>query len=423
MINRETIEISRGVNRFTWSFFDSGIVSTDKIKENQNLIFNYMTFFLIPNQILPPLFQHPMTNPSQPSCSFANQPHFPKDLTVTQLTFGEEFEFLSEQGKEFSREEANKTLKNWRILLEQILEEKCIKDFSINPLYSVLDNFLISLKINIGKWQYRVFFDIDDILEVNTSPYCLDDNFIVQGKAVNVYKLFDFFILNIAEGLHLPTLSGHKHIGIDKALHGNGEILLRLLLDVEKRGWLPRLFMREQKSKSHFRYLSQNMFSAFSLHAVIEAFNRQLRINPKRNKNESFNSIKQLAEAIKAVGLWTHKSVPLNLDHLTANTLELEKEAKAGGVRNACVTIEFRFPQAPRTGKEAKLLNQVFAAWLQLMEKHQHSNKPLELNLDDPMDYAEGKDDKVMELFHDFIQELELELDWDTFKCCSFLQI
>ncbi len=424
--HRQTEKLAMGINRFIWSFFKDGIVSVEKIQINEDQILNYSMFFLIPDQILPLLFQTPITDDSEftdtkklacPSTEKMKIPtSFPRSITTDLLTFGEEFEFITEQHGNFSVEEADKTMMKWHTKLEEILGNKGITDFDIIPSYHSKNHLMKSLDIRIGNWYYRIYHDFN-VLEVNTSPYTLDQSFAVQGEALNVYQFFDHFVLDIAKNLHLPTRSGHKHIGIDKALHGNSEILLRLLLDTEKRGWFPRLFLREQRSVEHFRYMSQDSYSRpATLSTIVESFNQQLQIDPDRKINESFDSIKKLVEVLQDMDLWAKKEVPLNLKHLSGNT----SEKADNEVREACTTIEFRFPQAPRTGKEAELLNRIFVAWLQLMEKHQHGNIPLRLEQDDPMDYLTGRDNKVMGLFREFIQELEL--DWDTFRTCSFLQ-
>ncbi len=337
-------------------------------------------------------------------------------MNTELLTAGEEFEFLRPQGEEFSTEEAAKTLHQWHCKLEEVLKKNNISDFSIVHQYN-RDQLLKSLKIRIGNWHCRVYKDYG-VLEVNTSPYHLNEVFTIQGSTVAVYHCFNVYILDIAKSLRLPTMSGHKHIGIENALYGNGEILLRLLLDVEKRSWLPRLFMREQSSLENFNYMHNDPDKEtylFVLNALVTSFNQQLQICPDRKINESFSSIKALAEALIMRGVWSGKMIPLNLLNLSATAPEQASE----GVREARTTIEFRFPQAPRSGDEAKRINELFTAWLQLMEQHQHDNKPLKLELNDPMDYAENKDAEVEGLFCDFVKELGL--DWDAFKHLSFL--
>ena len=329
-------------------------------------------------------------------------------MSTDLLTFGEEFEFLTSQGQEFSKEEVDRTLKQWRDDLVKILGDNSIQDYSIEPSQASLD-------IRIGNWFYKIYDDYN-VLEVNTSPYRLDQIFTIHKLSLTAYQCFDNFVLDIAKGMHLCVRSGHKHIGIDKALYGNSEILLRLLIDVEKRAWLPRVFLREKRSENNFCYAKQSLkYPTFVLKALVAAFNQQLQTNPARKIDENFDSFINLTCVLDEIGLWQGKIIPLNLQHLSASAPEHECE----GVRKARTTIEFRFPQTPRTGEEAKRLNQLFAAWLQLMERHQHHNTPLALELNDPMSYAEGKDDEVISLFHDFVQELGLE--WDTFRHCSFL--
>ena len=423
-------QVIAGVNRFLWSFCDYGVVSPGHISSRQKEILDYLVFFLIPDQVLPLLFSKSVTSKEKTAASattkesqtlnieMASSPRtFPRSMNTDLLTIGEEFELLTPQGEDFSKEEAAKTLHQWHCKLEEVLKNNNISDFSIAHQYDDSDQLLECLEIRIGNWHCRVYEDYG-VLEVNTSPYHLNEVFTIQGSTVAVYHCFNVFILDIAKSLRLPTRSGHKHIGIENALYGNGEILLRLLLDVEKRSWLPRLFMRERRADSNFTYM-RNCFNRetclFVLNALITSFNQQLQICPDRKINESFHSIKALAEALIMRGVWSQKMIPLNLLNLSAMAPEQASE----GVREARTTIEFRFPQAPRTGEEAQRINELLIAWLQLMEQHQHDNKPLKLELGDPMDYAENKNDEVERLFCDFVKELGL--DWNTFRHLSFL--
>ncbi len=423
-------KVITGASRLLWSFCNDGAASPECVFNNQEKILDYMAFFLIPDQVLPVLFSKPITDTVKCVLSpTANEVllsrvktssppgAFPRNMNTDLLTTGEEFEYLRPNGTEFTTNEIDATLKQWHSKLEEILKNSNISDFYIKPDCYTGSHLIGSLGVRISNWHYTAHMDAG-VLEVNTSPYHLNQFYKINGESVSVYHCFDVFIFAIARSLRLPTCSGHKHIGLDKALYGNGEIILRLLLDVERRAWFPRLFLREQKAEDYFCYIRNHPRKEphiFVLNAFVMAFNKQLQISPERKINESFCSIKELSTALTMRGVWSDKYVPLNLLHLSANVAEQESER----VRKARTTIEFRFPQAPRSGEEAKRINELFTAWLQLMEQHQHDNKPLQLELGDPMDYAENKDDEVERLFCDFVKELGL--DWDTFKHLSFL--
>ncbi len=412
---KKNTELFKCVDDFIWSLLDHSCVSAEQVTKNQALTLDYMASYLIPRQLLPLLFHNPITGDTAKSGSSGQvlpTPCFPEKMVSNLLTFGEEFEFFNEEGKVFDEQTMAETLSRWQHLLQQTLTERGITDYAFSTSYRQGQR----LDVRIGNWHCLVYDDFD-IIEVNTSPYQMEQLFTVQNTSMTAYKLFDLFILDIAKALHLPTRSGHKHIGIARAFNGNAEILLRLLFDVEKRGWFPRLLLREQRSKDQYCYLSQSYWAEhFTLNSLIDGFNRQLQTAPGRKNNKGFRPVKQLADIMDIMGLWGGKSIPLNLLHLEEDT----QQEDSGEVREALNTIEFRFLQAARSGKEAKLINRLLVGWLELMEKHQHSNTPLSLELDNPMNYAEGRDEEVTALFRAFVEELEL--NWDTFKSCSFLQ-
>ena len=420
----ENYDFFKSATHFFFSLFDEGRVSTESIIANYQHTSNYIVSVLLPQTVIDEFFKYPFSRGKKDECHYANGvcclSSFPEKIKTGVLSVGEEFEYFTEEGKLPCAAEAEKILQEWEKHILKELRLGGIEDFSITPTMTENDltqrNTLNALNIRIGDWYCKVYHDVDHKLEVNTSPYTLEQVFTIQGLTVSPYHLFDLYIINIARKLNLIPCSGHKHIGVVKAFRGNGELILRLLLDVERRGFIPRFLKREQKSHSVYPYMSHySPIPAPALTALVNLFNAQLEVCSERKVHEDNGALYMQVTALRRLGLWNNKRQPLNLQHLRAGVVESNDNC----VKQPATTIEFRFPQAARSGEEARRWNELFIAWIQLMEKHQRANLKLSIELDNPMNYASGRDAEVVASFKGFIGELGL--DWNAYQSCSFL--
>ena len=406
---------AKSICHFFWSSFPGGKLSADNFSLIERELAQY-AWLEIAKPVLSTMFQNPLG--SQLSEAGLDESSMPP-LDVNELTYGEEFEFYLKNDGLGVEEEFKDILKQWTALTEEVLKKKQITDYEI-MLFDPPEES--ELQLRVGHWHGKIFLDGIDVLEVNTSPYYLNGRLTPQqensgqeksGSIEDVYQLFDLIIFGVVEKIGLKPRSGHKHVDISRALHGNAEVLFRLLVDVEARAWLPRLQGREARSKDVFLYLKQEPASmSRTMSFLVEQFNRQLVIAPERRKKACYDDTVRLKEALKDLGL-LNKNKPLNLLHLKPTELA----APGSDVSVPSTTIEFRFPQAARSGEEAKAMNKMLCAWLQLMERDQRDNKPLRDYFNDPMAY--NNDQEVIALFRGFARELGI--DWEQARQLSHI--
>ena len=403
---------AEAISHFLWSCFPGGRLSAETFRSIEGELKQYAES-QIAKPALSTMFQNPLAMQSAQDVEL-NKGALLSGLDIRELTYGEEFEFyIKEPGSRPTDEEFMEVLKKWAGYIEEALQENHILDYDIKLSEGSFDSYL---SLWVGGWHARIFID-GDVLEVNTSPYRLDGSLPSQresaGRGVDTYQLFDLVVFGITEKMGLKPRSGHKHVDISRALHGNSEVLFRLLVDVDCRAWLPRLQRREARSESMFSYLKQGKAAeSRAMEFLIGQFNQQLEVAPQRRKGACYADVVQLERALTDLGI-SHRLRPLNLKHLSLT----EVTTPAAKVTRPKTTIEFRFPQSARNGDEAKIMNEMLCAWLQLMERNQRANKPLKAEFNDPMEYKD--DQEVMRLFRGFIQELGL--DWGRFLKLSHI--
>lgn len=148
------------------------------------------------------------------------------------------------------------------------------------------------------------------------------------------------------------------------------------------------------------------------MQGLIKQFNQKLVAGTARCEKVGYAGIVGLEKALSDLGL-SDKCRPLNLKHL----LQTEVSTPSALVSEPDTTIEFRFPQAARSGDEARFWNELLCAWMLKMERDQRENKPLQTEFNNPMDYKD--DQEVLKLFKEFAEELGLE--WSQARLLSHI--
>ena len=294
------------------------------------------------------------------------------DIDPTQLRFGEEMEFWPDQQCrkiELSVLEDKKAQFIERI--ETILKSHAI-DYETTTYPQSSEN---STVIKVGNWRCKIFLD-EDVIEVNTTPYLQDQTFqIMEGQSLHdltSYECFDRFIHAAARELNMPGRSGHKHVDVYQAFHGNAELVFRVMIDMENATWMARAFDREARA-NNFAYSAKNEEQKQHLKYVTERIN-QLREDPQQHLlSGSFQHLQNLRSLMSFLGIIRQKA-PCNLVHIATSAF---KHTQSVTVRPG-TTLEFRPFHCPRTGEESRLINKLLAGRFNYLLECQRQRKPIE---------------------------------------------
>ena len=332
-------------------------------------------------------------------------------LCPQSFLYGEEFEYYA--GFDDCDDAAFSSLLDaWRDRINQRLLQLGFPSsaFSINKLLDVLD-------VKIGSWQCRVFKDFwkgAALLEVNVSPYTINQRFLLNGRAWGCDEIFKCFITDIANDLNLKLSSGHKHVDLVESVGGNPELLFRMFVDAQNKAWLMQAFKTYEDSSDYCRFICQGGEKDKALilmKFIIAVFNKHINCS-KKGKGGGFVDVNRpLIEFLSCLLYGGHpkRYVPVNYRTFTSNNTA----ARVGRVvQGPSSTAEFRFTPCSRSGGEAIKISRMLEAWFQKEAKDQVAGKLLDYEPVDPMTTYDTVE--LKEKFDQFI--VELGLDPDEFR-------
>ena len=232
------------------------------------------------------------------------------------------------------------------------------------------------LTIRFGAWRCVAHWDYwsqEPLFEINASPYKIDEQYIINGRKFTVYEIYDLFITSFARQEGLKSSSGHKHIDFHESIGGNPEFLFRLFVSAEQNSFLSHVFKTEEYSDSSNQYVSQskeNLCKIRALQSMVKGFNDWIRLGHTGKSGDHF-SVNECFRHLWS-GLFASsgsKYAPIGMRELTP--LGMKPEASLGIPCLPRNTLEFRFFNCARSGKEVKQINTLLGAWLSCINKAQ----------------------------------------------------
>lgn len=340
-----------------------------------------------------------------------------------KFMFGEEFEYWAP----ISESRAPRWVVNDLLILWESQLRDRIRDLDIpDTEYSIekdvwTEDFLVEnlrgicekIEVRIGNWHCKGFRDSwnhQGLLEFNTSPYRLDQTFLVNGRTYTPYELFDLFIFSFCTTMNLEPSSGHKHVDFYESIGGNTEFLFRLLIDIEDKAWLCSAFDMEPYSSTSTKYVVQHEDAGQKVHQlkeVVSLYNSLLAEGYVHEKEEFYISLQKLRSFWACLTGDESRFVPVGLPRPQPHPNNAK--AKAGEIvsRPTMVTAEFRFLNTPRDGNEARLLNEFLSEWLKNLNKMQINRTSINYQSYNP-DKPQPKEKTVEMMEHFCTQELGL---------------
>ena len=365
----------------------------------------------------------------------SSEPHSFKE---SELYFGEEFEYwtdapFTKEGLYFDTSESNFTdsvpfIYEWYRLLVEKLKESGIplSDYlvEISGGNSMDSRENIMIQLRIGNWRCTVYLDAkvhydkqDSMIEINVSPYRINQIFKIAGISYSVYYLFDNFIFDIAKKMNLRPTVGHKHVDLLDSVGSNQALLFRMLVDVENKAWLSRYFGCEHDSgltEQGFVYLIQaddDGGRSHKLSRLVEAFNSGHGTVHRDKPLLPQPAIQEFANRWRCGFNMTEKLIPADiritnnsnwpfLDNTRAKHGEVVLHPQSG-------TLEYRFFPTPGSGKEVLLFNRMLARWFTYLASRQNDQSPIEYTPYDPLKNDETSD-SLQNRFSTFLREIGL---------------
>ena len=289
-----------------------------------------------------------------------------------QLRFGEEMEFWPDQQcKKIEQSLLQDKKAQFIERIEAILKHHAI-DYETKADF---ENTELPTVIKVGNWRCKIFLD-EDVIEVNTTPYTLDQTFLItEGqilRELTAYECFDRFIHTAARELNMPGRSGHKHVDVYQAFHGNAELAFRVMIDMENAAWMPGAFDREARVDK-FAYSAFEEKQKRLLTYVTGRVNHLLKDPQQRLLSGSFQHLQNLRRLMDLLSITRHYA-PCSLDHISS--LAFEHTQTVTSTPNT--TLEFRPFHCPRTGEESRLINKLLTGRFNYLLECQRQRKPIE---------------------------------------------
>ncbi|RLV57938.1 hypothetical protein D5018_19910 [Parashewanella curva] len=328
---------------------------------------------------------------------------------------GEEFEYYPplDKGNSLNDDEELEILRLWQAAIKSKLRQLNIPE---NECSICLNEKERTVTYNIGSWQARLFFDgwsNFTLPEVNVSPYRLGEMITFTDKKLPLEDIFNHFITAIAKELGLRPSSGHKHIDLTQAVGYNPEFFFRFLIAIENTSWLTQCFKTAEYSDKTRKYLALNPDAKLdALQGLLNSFNELLLAGYKGKGNGKFSdnkNILQLLELVINIIEMDSKYRPLEIPtNLGKNCEEqLSKADKGLVVTHPTVTVELRFFNTARTGREAIKISKLIRAWLTKIAQEQENATPLHYQAINPM--VPIAHEKLKLMFEEFVESLGLE--------------
>ncbi len=288
-------------------------------------------------------------------------------IDTKELRIGEEFEFWPNQQRE--RLEISERLKK----LDEFIE--CIKGIlnKQNILYEIKSVENDRTVIQIGDWSCKIFLDLGAI-EVNTTPYTDGQIFHITKngytRCLTSYECFDSFIHSAARALGSVGRSGHKHVDVYKAFHGNAELMFRVMVDMENATWMPKALDREGRSGC-FLYASGT--KKIFLSAIAERINQRMQDPESQLVHGSFSHLQNLKSMLSCLDM-VYTNSPCNFMHIETSIIS----HSATVTDDPTTTIEFRLFHCPRSGEESRVINKLLTGRFKYLLECQKQCKPIE---------------------------------------------
>ena len=313
-----------------------------------------------------------------------------------QIRIGEEFEFYftSKSNYEYS---AKKLVNKWYEFIEDRMFLMHIPKLEYSLKKGENEDELF---FTFGNWHCIYYEDIG-ALEVNCSPYTMDQHFTCNGKNYTAYELFDLFINRPADIFLLQGRSGHKHIDIRHSIANNPELLFRFLLDVENESFLTKALGREDRCKEWFPYLfmSNNADQLKTLidHSV-ELINKEIAAGKSAQPSGFYTH----AYALNNLWRIIHENSPIRIK-LSPGDRNDHNDTK---VCEPDGTLEMRFWHCARSGEEARKINEIIIAWMKTLAKEQKDKIPLSFKMND-FNHLDTHE-KIIKCFDNFCERIGL---------------
>ncbi|MFK0573403.1 hypothetical protein [Endozoicomonas sp.] len=408
-------------NYFLWSHSKADYILGEKQKMPMDALDDYKLQCYIPEVICNMLFHQEgkggaagvadSVDGASSACAAIPSSHITRFSTYQCDSFiGEEFEFWFDDNKRSVREiDFLKYLDNYQKAIEKI-----IRDHGINAESKVErstykkedESERPCLHYSIGTWEAKVFQDLEDTLEIITTPYKLNQKFSVKNyNCVEKYsaaKMFDYFIFPITRDLSLVGKSGHKHFDVIPSLSMIPELLFRIVVDVENNAWIPKALDRLDRMVEVFPYAVLSRSRIELLTSMVAAANNQIKSGRCEPRRGSFSDILDLSEFMNSLKL-NDKCSPCALHHLkdAEHTVDINKEPTS--------TIEFRVPHCPRDGHESFLISNLLSCRISYLNECMNRREQIPFTPIDPKSYKAGKDREVVEHFEKYVRECGLD--------------
>ena len=319
-----------------------------------------------------------------------------KNFDSSKAYLGQEFEYYLGENE---RQMAEEDLKKWSATLKEMLNKDNI------PFTEKIGEDELALRkvidYKIGEWQCRIFLD-GSAIEVIASPYKLDEKFIVNGKPVSVYELFDRYIIRVAKEMKLIPRSKHLHLDIVDSFTGGCALLFRMLLWFESNSWLPVILDRLSR-KSNFRYYT-DYFRSNKLQGLVTTFNEGLKkYQTRRTGSASFHTLRVYLSIF--LNWW---SKVCNLSHL----FNTDKEPPVRDIeKSPKTTVEMRVWNGVNQGDHVRLIDNFILVLLSHLASDISNKVPVDYNDSPSESYSP---EEAIKQFRKWLQILEL--DYEEYK-------
>ena len=378
---------------------------------------------------------------------FCDIPHTSEDMTMWikgissepgsfregELLFGEEFDYMldlddPQPGTESNDSSAKQYIHMWKRLVLEKLGKLEIpgSQFSVVIIYSSSpDPRKKRLEVKVGEWSSVIYVDHwgyqekeIPLLEVNVSPYHIDETYKIAGKQYSVYELFDEFIISIAERLNIKPLDVHKHVDLVDSVGSNQELLFRMLVDIENKAWLSQYFGCEHNTGFILKslvYLSQTdnnrQNNSLLLGQLVEAFNSGPKTADRQSEMSPQEAIQDVSNQWRCGFNMTDYALPADIRIVNTRGYSFpdNDRAKRGEVVNHPVsgTLELRFFPGVQNGDGIRLLNTLVVNWFKYHASQQNDQRPVQYTAYDPLNNDETSK-SLQERFSAFLEEIGL---------------